>query len=74
MPAMLSPRVRINATQLKAAFARFSATEKKQIMDTTLRTDVKGFVRDVIAITPPGSPLATCSTSASASHAPMPPP
>ena len=55
MAAAISPRVRINATQLKAAFAKFSATEKKQIMDTTLRNDVKGFVRDVIAITPPGT-------------------
>lgn len=54
MAAAISPRVRVNATQLKTAFAKFSAVEKKQIMETTLRNDVKGFVRDVIAITPPG--------------------
>jgi|GEM_PF-2745457 len=55
MATIISPRIKINAAQLKAEFARFSAVEKKQILDTTLRNDVKGFVRDVIAITPPGS-------------------
>jgi len=61
MATIISPRVRINATQLKAAFAKFSATEKKQIMDKTVRTDVIGFVRAVIAITPPGSAAAPLS-------------
>ena len=60
----MTPTVRINTAGLKAAFARFSAVDQKAIMDKTIRTDAMGFVRDVIAITPPGhqgKPLASGS-------------
>lgn len=45
---------RISTAGLKAAFARFSAQDQKAILEKTIRTDAMGFVRDVIAITPPG--------------------
>lgn len=60
----MTPTVRINTAGMKAAFARFSAVDQKAIMDKTIRTDAMGFVRDVIAITPPGhqgKPLASGS-------------
>lgn len=50
----MTPTVRISTAGLKAAFARFSAIDQKAILDKTVRTDAMGFVRDIIAITPPG--------------------
>jgi hypothetical protein len=50
----MTPTVRISTAGLKAAFARFSAVDQKAILDKTVRTDAMGFVRDIIAITPPG--------------------
>lgn len=59
---MMTPTVRINTARMKAAFARFSTVDQKAILDKTVRTDAMGFVRDIIAITPPGhqgKPLAS---------------
>lgn len=51
----MKPRIRIDAGKLKAAFQSFSATQKQAILEKTVRTDAMGFVRDIVAITPPGS-------------------
>jgi hypothetical protein len=51
----MKPRIRIHAGKLKAAFQSFSAQDKQAILEKTVRTDAMGFVRDVVAITPPGS-------------------
>jgi hypothetical protein len=51
----MKPRIRIHAGKLKSAFQSFSAQDKQAILEKTVRTDAMGFVRDVVAITPPGS-------------------
>lgn len=45
---------RINTAKLQKAFKRFSAEDKKAVLQETVRKDAIGFVRDVVAITPPG--------------------
>lgn len=52
---MIAIKAKVDTSKLKAAFQTFDATEKKAILDKVVRTDAMGFVRDVIAITPPGN-------------------
>lgn len=52
---MIAVKAKVDTSQLKAAFQTFDATEKKAILDKVVRTDAMGFVRDIIAVTPPGS-------------------
>lgn len=46
---------KINTVRLQRAFKRFSNEDKKLVLDQVVRKDAIGFVRDVLAITPPGS-------------------
>jgi hypothetical protein len=54
MAAALKIKVKVDVSRFKAAFAKLNGEEKKKIMDKVVRTDAMGFVRDVVAITPPG--------------------
>jgi hypothetical protein len=44
----------IDTRSLRSSYAAFSAEAKKRIVEKIVRTDAMGFVRDIIAITPPG--------------------
>ena len=52
---MIAVKAKVDVAKLKAAFATFAEADKKKILDKVVRTDAMGFVRDIIAITPPGS-------------------
>jgi len=54
MAAAIKLKVKVDVSRFKAAFAKLNGEEKKKIMDKVVRTDAMGFVRDVVAITPPG--------------------
>lgn len=45
---------RINSARLQKAFKRFSTEDKRAVLEEVVRKDAIGFVRDVVAITPPG--------------------
>ena len=55
MPSPIKIKVKVDVSKIKAAFARLNGDEKKKILDKVVRNDAQGFVRDVVAITPPGS-------------------
>lgn len=52
---MIAVKAKVDVAKLKAAFATFAEADKKKILDEVVRKDAMGFVRDIIAITPPGS-------------------
>lgn len=54
--------VKVDARKMVAAFNRFSAKDKMHLLERYVRADSKGFIRDIIEITPPGHQKAPLKT------------